>query len=276
MAKKDQAKKSNGENKCFVVTPIGGDGTDVRRSADGLIDSVIEPVCESLGLEVVVAHRIETMGSITGQVLEHILNDDLVIANLTTLNPNVMYELAVRHAARLPVVSLAEEGTQLPFDISDERTIFYRDDMAGVEILKPQLEKMAAEALKDSEPDNPVYRAVTTKVMKDIHPGNDLQGYLIDRLNSFERKLSLVSSTRSGRYSRSIISTDDKSTIHVKLATTLTDKETKEIVLDLSDLGAGPIRVESFDWFITMNPEVDRDKVISYIRNNQFLHMVTI
>lgn len=175
--------------KCFVVTPIGNDGTDIRRSADGLIDSVIGPMCESLDLEMFVAHRMDTSGSITGQVLEHLLNDDLVIANLTELNPNVMYELAVRHSARLPVVSLAEEGTALPFDISDERTIFYVNDMAGATKLGPVLEKMANEALRDEEPDNPVYRAATHKVMKELHPRGDFQSYLLERLEQFESLL---------------------------------------------------------------------------------------
>lgn len=172
--------------KCFVVTPIGGESSDIRRSADGLIDSVIDPVCEDLDLEMYVAHRIDTPGSITGQVLEHILQDDLVIANLTTLNPNVMYELAVRHSVRLPVIALAEHGTILPFDISDERTIFYSDDMSGVTKLLPHLKKMCEEALGDESPDNPVYRAAKNQVMKETHPQNDFQSYILDRLDRFE------------------------------------------------------------------------------------------
>jgi hypothetical protein len=186
-------RKVSDTKKCFIVTPIGKDGTDVRRAADGLIDSVIEPVCKSLGLEMFVAHRIDTPGSITGQVIEHLLNDDLVIANLTTLNPNVMYELAVRHSARLPIVSLAEEGTALPFDISDERTIFYVDDMAGAKKLIPALEKMAAEALIDLEPDNPVYRAAKNKVMKDLTPQGDYQSYIMERMDRFESLLQRYS-----------------------------------------------------------------------------------
>ncbi|WP_211868542.1 hypothetical protein [Pseudoalteromonas sp. M8] len=177
------------KKKCFIVTPIGAEGTEVRRSADGLIDSVIKPVCEKLELEVYVAHRIETTGSITGQVLEHVLEDDLVIANLTTLNPNVMYELAVRHSVRKPVISLAQDGTNLPFDISDERTIFYHNDMAGVHRLTPILEKMICEALEDNEPDNPVYRAAKSQVMKETHPQEDFQSYILERLERFESLL---------------------------------------------------------------------------------------
>ncbi|ELA6650000.1 hypothetical protein RQV66_004737 [Vibrio alginolyticus] len=178
------------KKKCFIVTPIGGEHSDIRRAADGLIDSVLEPICNELGLEMFVAHRIDTPGSITTQVLEHVLSDDLVIANLTTLNPNVMYELAVRHAANLPVICLAQNGTVLPFDISDERTIFYENDMAGVNKLKPLLIKMVSDALTENNHDNPVYRAAKHKVMKDIHPQEDFQSYILDRLDRFESMLS--------------------------------------------------------------------------------------
>lgn len=178
------------KKKCFIVTPIGADNSNTRRAADGLIDAVIEPVCKRLGLEIFVAHRIETTGSITSQVIEHILDDDLVICNLTELNPNVMYELGVRHSARLPVISLAQKGTPLPFDISDERTIFFDNDMAGVHALQPQLEKMIGLALKDLEPDNPIYRVKTNKIMKELHPQNDVESYLMDRLDRFEAKFN--------------------------------------------------------------------------------------
>lgn len=183
------AKKTDAKPTCFVIAPIGGETSDIRRATDGLIDSVIEPVCNGLGLQVEVAHRIATPGSITVQVLEHLLEDDLVIASLTSLNPNVMYELAVRHAKRKPVVLLAESGTNIPFDIADERIRFYTNDMAGVNNLRPRLKEMITEALGDEEPDNPIYRAATAKVMKDLEPKGDFESYLIDRLDRLEDRL---------------------------------------------------------------------------------------
>lgn len=175
---------------CFVITPIGSEGSEIRRNTDGLIDSTIIPLCESLGFEVFVAHRVAESGSITMNVIEHLISDSLVIANLTHLNPNVMYELAVRHASRKPVVLLAEYGTTIPFDISDERVVFFKNDMAGVIELNKQLEPMIKSSYSNKEINNPVYRAAKNKLMKDLVPSDDFQTYLLNRIDHLETLIS--------------------------------------------------------------------------------------
>jgi hypothetical protein len=179
------------KKRCFVITPIGGDNTPTRRAADGLINSVIKPILNELGFEIFVAHEISAPGSITRQVVQHVLEDDLVLVNLTELNPNVMYELAVRHCIGLPVVVLTEHGTTLPFDISDERTIFFHNDMHGVVDLKPRLLAAVATAMdEDTEPDNPVYRVSQGKVLRDAAQGDDAQGALLRKLDYIESSIA--------------------------------------------------------------------------------------
>lgn len=176
------------EEYCFIATPIGDPSSTIRRAAEGVINSVILPVLARLGLQAHVPHLLTNPGSITIQVIEYLLRDKLVIANLTGLNPNVMYELAVRHAARMPAVVIAESGTVLPFDIATERTLFFTNDMQGTEELLPTLEDVARAALADKEPDNPVYRAVQAQVMKEVVK-DDAQRYLIERMDRLETLL---------------------------------------------------------------------------------------
>lgn len=185
----------NQSKDCFIITPIGNNNSSTRRKADGLIKTVIKPVCEKLGFNAIAAHEINETGSITNQVIKYLINSPLVIANLTELNPNVMYELAVRHAVRQPIVCLAEIGTKLPFDITTERTLFYTDDMYGAIDITNELTKKIESALEEKEIDNPIYRAINDDmIMKNIQKSTNIDSnaltYIINRLDSLENTIS--------------------------------------------------------------------------------------
>lgn len=145
---------------CFVVTPIGADESAERRYADGITDGVLKPILEEFNLVPRVAHRIAKSGSINSQVINNLYTAKLVIANLTGLNPNVMYEVGIRYTMRKPMILICEKGTRLPFDIIEERTIFYTNDIAGSEELKNRLCSMLGDFDFDGLQDNPIYRVL--------------------------------------------------------------------------------------------------------------------
>lgn len=109
---------------CFVISPIGQDGSPERRHADSIIRHVIGPAAIQAGFQAPLrADMMATPGMITEQIVERLLNADVVVADLTGHNPNVFYELAMRHAFKKPAVLLYHPNEQIPFDVHDLRAI---------------------------------------------------------------------------------------------------------------------------------------------------------
>ena len=110
-------------NRCFVISPIGEQGSETRKRADQVLKHVIKPAVEQRGYSAIRADEIDKPGIITSQVIQRLVADPLVVADLTERNPNVFYELAVRHASRKPLVQLISTAEQIPFDVANTRTI---------------------------------------------------------------------------------------------------------------------------------------------------------
>ena len=135
---------------CFVVSPIGDENSSERKKADQLLGNIVRPVLEDKGYVVTRADQIHDPGTISKQVIEHLVTADVVIADMTGHNPNVFYELAVRHAAKMPVVHMIEKGETIPFDVAPQRAIFYELALDGAEDAKTALRKML-EAIQNSD-----------------------------------------------------------------------------------------------------------------------------
>lgn len=149
---------------CFVVTPISDENTAIRRHIDGIIDQAIIPAIGD-EFEIKVAHREYEIGSINDRVIRNVYNADLVIANLTGLNPNVMFELGVRYSCGKATVVIAEIDTKLPFDITDENTIFYINDPSGAAELRDKLEEFVKRIDLESNKYGPVVSALKSAIL---------------------------------------------------------------------------------------------------------------
>ena len=183
---------------CFVITPIGGEADPIRRHINGIIDAAIVPALDTQ-FQIRVAHRMPDPGSINKQVIQQVYGSDLVVANLTDKNPNVMYELALRHCTGKPAIIIADEASRpLPFDITTERTIFYRNDAQGVLDLREALKECVGKICFDeASQQGPVYDAlreigVTDAIIKEVsreaegEDKADAMRYILERLDAID------------------------------------------------------------------------------------------
>lgn len=137
--------------KCFVVCPIGDEGTDIRKSSDQLFNYILKPVCDECGFECIRVDKINDNDSITETILDYLKNSDLVIADLSEHNPNAFFELGYRNALNKPVIQMIKDSENLPFDVKTIRTINYKlDDLDYVAQTKNRL-KQTIENLRFSD-----------------------------------------------------------------------------------------------------------------------------
>lgn len=108
-----------------MVSPISDAGSPVRLRSDHVRKYIVGEALEPFNFTV---HRADTMnasGIITEQIVTELLGADLVVADLTDHNPNVFYELALRHAVKKPFIHMIKDGEKIPFDVATLRTVFY-------------------------------------------------------------------------------------------------------------------------------------------------------
>lgn len=117
--------QQDSEKVCFVIAPIGSEGSPERFHSNIVLEKIIKPATQECGYRAIRADEIAEPGIITQQIIQHVSDAPLVIANLANQNPNVFYELALRHTLEKPVILIAPKGLNIPFDIAASRTIFF-------------------------------------------------------------------------------------------------------------------------------------------------------
>lgn len=155
-------------DKCFVVMPFGvkprNDGTDRTYNFDKVYRVIIQRAIRNIKMLPLRADETEGNRIVHADMFKDLRDHPVVLVDLSMLNPNVMYELGIRHVmSSTGTVLIANEETvkKLPFDIALSRTISYRYDgehldWDEVERVVPQLQAAIEEARRGT-PDSPVY-----------------------------------------------------------------------------------------------------------------------
>lgn len=150
---------------CFVIMPFGEkpdvDGQVIK--FNDVYKYIIKPVAARIGLDVVRSDEIQTPGWIHGDMIQHIFSSDVAIVDITSLNPNVFYELGVRHTLRKAVtILIRKKGTKNPFNVQGMRTIEYDMDIASAAEAQEDIEKFIRNGLKKMNNDSMVYQILPT------------------------------------------------------------------------------------------------------------------
>jgi hypothetical protein len=179
---------------CFVIGPIGKDGSSERKHADLLLHAVIKEVLggQEFGYRVKRADEDADPGMIGDRMISDIAHAELVVVDLTDLNPNAFYELGIRHSTLLPTIHIAKSGTPLPFDNVAHRTIFVDlTDWRSIEDGRASLAKFAR-AIKDPEyrVSNPITQANASFQMREsADPRDRVIAELQERIGALELRL---------------------------------------------------------------------------------------
>ena len=138
---------------CFstIATPIFGSPyqelqTDVfvimpfKEEFDFLYNIYIKKVCEHLNISCKRADDLYSINPIMQDIWSLIFNSKVIIADCSTKNPNVMYELGIAHALGKKVILITQDINDIPFDLRHLRHLHYKYTPHSIEIFEDDLE----------------------------------------------------------------------------------------------------------------------------------------
>src|SRR5689334_5587561 len=113
----------------FLVLPLREEFNDISLA--------IRQVVETLGHTLVKIDELFTTGGVSEQVQDEIRKASLIIGDISTLNPNVMFELGFAQSSDIPILALCQRGEFIPFDVSSVRIIIYDRERLNDTLSKP-------------------------------------------------------------------------------------------------------------------------------------------
>lgn len=138
---------------------------------DKTYKNIIQPAVTVSGYQCVRADEIQESGLIDKSMYALLMHADLVIADISTFNPNALYELGIRHAVRpFSTIVIKEEEGKIPFDLDHTRIFHYKhlgEDIGNDEAKRCQrdLSELINRSTKNSFIDSPLY-----ELLKNINP----------------------------------------------------------------------------------------------------------
>lgn len=185
---------------CFVICPIGKSGSDERRRSDDVFHHLIRPVVSADPYLYQADRAIDDArpGEITAEIVRRVIESDLVIADLSDRNPNVFYELALRHQTGKPFIHLVSDPLEIPFDVSPLHAIHIQSgSFGGLDQTREELRKQLV-AIAEGTGDfaNPISRYHQHKdLMRDGDPTKLALAQMQDDASKMRSQIAYLTDT---------------------------------------------------------------------------------
>lgn len=132
---------------CFIIMPIADTDGYSPGHFKHVYDNIVAPSCDKAGFQAIRADDVKATNLIHLDILKKLIEAPIAICDLSSRNPNVLFELGIRQAFDRPVVLIQESGTPKIFDIAPLRYLEYSKEMKYHDVLRSQNElKDAIEA----------------------------------------------------------------------------------------------------------------------------------
>ena len=219
---------------CFIIMPVS-DHTDYENGHfKRVYDYIIKPACVKAGFEPLRADDVQKSNIIVVDILHKIVNCEMALCDLSSKNPNVLYELGIRQAFDLPVALIKDNITPRIFDIQGFRDVTYISSMRVDEVnfaIDQIAEAIVATYEQHDTKDNSIISllSISKASIKEpisLSPETSLMMEMLssisDKVNKLERSINIIptnstsSSENSAQNAENSLGTPIDSFIHEK------------------------------------------------------------
>ena len=195
---------------CFVIMPISDNSNYEKGHFERVYDFIIKPACISAGFEPVRADDVLTTNHIALDIINKIIESEMAICDLSSQNPNVLYELGIRQAFNKPVTLIKDYKTNRIFDIQGFRDLEY-DENLRIDNVQDTVDSLA-EIITNTYNDNGKDINSLVKLLSispaELNEKTDISvetELILNNLNSLDNRLSRIEESTKIRESKNML-----------------------------------------------------------------------
>ena len=196
------SEENNKTKSCFVVMPISDPEEYDKGHFARVYKHLIKPACERASVNCIRADEVKSTNYIVIDILHRILDSDIVVCDLSSRNPNVLYELGIRQAFNRPVVLIKDKKTDRIFDIQGLRTLDY-DETLRVDTVQSDISAISSTVEKTlhltPQDVNSLVQLLGVK-QAELSEGTKLSGeasLILDAIQDLSQRIALLEDYKS-------------------------------------------------------------------------------